>query len=214
MAITNYSELQTAITDWMARSDIQGSAVDFITLAEARLNRLLGTVSTDVALTGTENSRRISLSALSIVKPIALHMTDPSSREELLIVPRTDGSFSYSSVADQPSFWAIEGTNIDFDCPLDQAYSFRLTYQGRFALSEAAPSNELLANHPDVYLAAAIVWGAVYVKDAAGMQWKAMLDEFILETRSTFAQSKRSTLTVDPVLVRPRGYNFYQDVSS
>lgn len=213
MALDNYSDLQTAITDWMARTDIQGSAPDFIKLAEARLNRLIGSVSTDATLTGVPDSRRISLSALSIVKPLALHMTDPSSLEEVFITPRTDGSFSYSSVVGRPSFWAIEGSNIDFDRPLDQPYSFRLTYQGRFALSVDAPTNELLTNHPDVYLAASIVWGAAYTKDAAGAQWKALLDEFILETRSTFAQSKRSNLTVDPSLVRPGWYDFNQDVS-
>lgn len=213
MALDNYSDLQTAITDWMARTDIQGSATDFIKLAEARLNRLIGSISTDATLTGVPDSRRISLSALSIVKPLALHMTDPSSLEEVFINPRTDGSFSYSSVVGRPSFWAIEGSNIDFDHPLDQPYSFRLTYQGRFALSSDAPTNELLTNHPDVYLAASIVWGAAYTKDDAAMQWKQMLDEFILETRSTYAQSKRSNLTVDQSLVRPGWYDFNQDAS-
>ena len=41
MAISTYAELQTAVTDWMARSDLSGNAADFITLGEARLNRKL-----------------------------------------------------------------------------------------------------------------------------------------------------------------------------
>ncbi len=214
MALDNYSDLQSAITDWMARTDIQGSAADFIKLAEARLNRLNGVVSTNATLTGTTGSREIDISGLSIVKPIALHVLYPTTQGEFYVLPRPEGSFPYSEVLGAPYFWAIEGTKINFDYPLNQDYTFRLTYQGRFALSSDAPTNELLTNHPDVYLAAAIVWGAAYTKDASGMQWKQMLDEFILETRSTFAQSKRSTLTVDGSLVRRRNYNYNQDFSS
>jgi hypothetical protein len=41
MAISNYSELQAAVSNWMARADVSGDVVDFITLAEARLTRKL-----------------------------------------------------------------------------------------------------------------------------------------------------------------------------
>lgn len=201
MAISTYSELKTAIADYMARSDLTGNVADFITLAEARLNRLLKMVETDATLTGVLASRRIDISALSLVQPIALFAVVDG--DEIEILPKSDGSFAYDDTAGLPSFYAIDGTNIDFDRPLDSAYSFRFRYQSRFALSDAAPTNKLLTENPDVYLAASIVWGSVYIKDAGQASgFKSILDEFIAETKNILAQSKRGTLTVDPAITR------------
>lgn len=201
MAITTYTELKSAITDYMARSDLTGNVEDFIALAEARLNRLLKMVETDTTLTGTAASRRIDISSLSLIQPIALFVV--VNGDEVEISRKPDGSFAYDDTAGLPSFYGLDGTNIDFDRPLDQAYTFRFRYQGRFALSVGSPTNKLLTDHPDVYLAASIVWGSVYIKDvsqAAG--FKSLLDEFIAETKNLLSQSKRGTLTVDPALVR------------
>ena len=201
MAITTYTELKAAIADYMARSDLTGNVADFIALGEARLNRLLKMVETDATLTGVAASRRIDISSLSLIQPIALFAVVDG--DEVQIHPKPDGSFTYDETAGLPSFYAMDGTNIDFDRPLDEAYTFRFRYQSRFALSDAAPTNKLLTDHPDVYLAASIVWGSVYIKDvsqAAG--FKSLLDEFIAETKNVLAQSKRGTLTVDQALVR------------
>jgi hypothetical protein len=199
MSIATYSELKTAISDWMARSDVSGSAADFITLGEARLNRLLEVVATTATLAGVVDSTSVSVSALSIVEPVNLYVTD--NGREYLVTPRALGSFTIEETSGLPSMWAIEGTNIKLDRPCDQTYSFRFVYQGRFALSDVAPTNEFLTNNPDLYMAASIVWGAVYTKDLqSGAMWKSMLDEFTAEVRSNIAQKKRSQLTVDPGL--------------
>ena len=199
MAISTYSELKTAISDWMARSDVLGSAADFITLGEARLNRLLEVVATTATLTGVADSASVSISALSVVEPVNLYVTE--NGREYFVTPRPLCSFTIEETSGLPSMWAIEGTNITFDRPCGEAYSFRFVYQGRFALSDAAPTNEFLTNNPDLYMAASIVWGAVYTKDLqGGAMWKGMLDEFTIEVRNINAQKKRGQLTVDPGL--------------
>ena len=201
MAITTYTELKSAIADYMARSDLTGNVEDFIALAEARLNRLLKMVETDATLTGVAASRRIDISSLSLIQPIALFAV--VNGDEVEISRKPDGSFAYDDTAGLPSFYGLDGTNIDFDRPLDQAYTFRFRYQGRFALSVGSPTNKLLTDHPDIYLAASIVWGSVYIKDASqAAGFKSLLDEFIAETKNILSQAKRGTLTVDPALFR------------
>lgn len=196
MSISNYTELKAAISDWMARSDISGSAADFITLAEARLNRILDPVPTNTTLTATPDSRSIDISSLTIAQPIALHYIDTNS--ELEVIPKASGSFEYSTVSGVPSIYSISGNEIVFDRPASEAYTFRFTYEGKFKLSDAAPTNELLTDSPDVYLAASIVWGSGYVKDNAAVAgWKILLDEFIAEQNHQYANKKRSVLTVD-----------------
>lgn len=206
MPITTYSELKTAITDWMARSDVSGSAADFISLAEARLNRLLDPVPTNATLTATAGSRYIDISALSVIEPIALHYTGVGT--ELVVIPKAEGSFEYTTNEGLPTIFTVSDTQIVFDCPSSSDYTFRFTYEGRFKLSDVATTNTLLTNHPDVYLAASIVWGAGYVKDNDAVNgWKMMLDEFIQETNHQYAKSKRSVLTVDNALRPRRGWD-------
>ncbi|ANK73734.1 hypothetical protein FA04_14560 [Ensifer adhaerens] len=199
MAISNYTELQAAIADWMARSDVSGSAADFITLGEARLNRLLDPVATTAPLTGTIGSKTIDISSLSVQEPQNLYVT--SGEEEFYLTPRALGTYSISTVAGLPSIWAIENQTITLDRELDEAYSFRFVYLGRFALSDAAPTNEFLTNNPDLYMASSIVWGSVYTKDLPqAAMWKQMLDEFTAEVAHENSRKKRSQLTVDPAL--------------
>lgn len=199
MAISNYSELQTAITDWMDRSDISGSATDFITLGEARLNRLLEPVATTATLAGVVSSAQIDISSLSITEPQNLYVTD--NGQEYFVTPKALGTFPVDDETGLPSIWAIEGDYIKFDRPCDETYSFRFIYQGKLALSVSAPTNEFLTNSPDLYMAASIVWGCVYIKDIPNAaMWKQMLDEFTAEVKSDNAQKKRGLSTVDPAL--------------
>jgi hypothetical protein len=205
MSIANYTDLKAAITTWMTRGDIAGQASDCIALAEAALNRELPAVETDATLTGVVDSRRIDISAQNCVEPIALFVAE-SGLNEVQLVPFVDGTFPYRVTSGYPRVWAIDGQAIDFDCPLDQAYPFRFRLRQRFALSDAVPTNWLLTNHPDVYLAAAIVWGGVFIQDdPATARWVSILNSALPSVRNIISQSKRGTLVVDGALQRRRG---------
>lgn len=200
MALGTYSELKDAIQDWMARSDLSGRVADWIKLAEARLNRVLSPVETDQALTGTIGSRRIDVSAYAVVAPVALFLADGSER---LLSQKSDGTLAYADESGAPASWAMDGSfkYIDFDVLLDATYTFRFRYRQKFVLSDSAPTNWLLTEYPDIYLAASIVWGGGFTQNVAqAAAYKALLDEAIPEVRSIIAQGKRGTSTVDPVL--------------
>ena len=196
MAISTYAELQAAVLDWMARNDVTSSTGDFVTLAEARINRKLGPITTDATLTGTAGSRRIDISSLSLVQPLALHVVIDG--DERPVSFRPDGSFPYVDESARPQFAAFEGTSIDFDCLLDEPYSFRLTYQVRLALSDTVTTNWLLEQHPDLYLAACISWGGLYIKnDGEAAKWRVLADEALSEIRSVESKKRRGILTTD-----------------
>ena len=196
MGITNYSELVTAIQNFPDRPDLLEADVEtMITLAEAKLNRLLNVVETEAELTGTIGSRTVSISSLAMVQPIALKLVQTSEGDERDIIIKPYGDLDYIDDAGEPNFCELVGTNIRFERPLDEAYDFRFIYQGRFALSVAAPTNKLLTDHPDVYLAAGIVWGGIYTQDEASVSLKGLLDEFVAETQHQLAEPKRTELT-------------------
>jgi hypothetical protein len=205
LSLAGYTDLQATALDFMERTGVTAdvaAAPVWIQLAEAKLNRELGAVETDQALTGTINSRRIDISAYSFVEVIALFVVDPTSGDEVEVKKRGDGTFPYLATAGQPKLWAVDGTNIDFDVPCDAAYTFRMRYRQRFALATTSP-NWLLTNHPDLYLAATLMWGAGYHEDwPNGTTWGALLDEGIVSVRGIIANANRGELGVDPMLVR------------
>ena len=206
--ISNYTELKNEISDWLGDDTLSNKVETIIQLAEARLNRKLKSVRTDVDLTGTLSSRRIDISAYDVIAPIALYMTTDGDEE--FITNKPDGSFPYKDDNDEPSFYALDGNNdyIDFDCPLDEAHTFRFRYWGRFALSDSATTNQLLTDHPDVYFAACLMWGGIRHQDSelvAG--YKSILDEFMNEAGRYLAQPERGLLTVDPMLVVSNRYD-------
>lgn len=209
MSIGTYTDLKAAVTNWMTRGDVAGQAADYISLAEAALNRELPAVEIDATLTGVVNSRVIDITAQNCVEPIGLFVAQ-SGLDEVEMTPLVDGTFPYRISSAYPRAWAIDGASINFDCPLDQAYPFRFRFRQRFALSDAAPTNWLLTNHPDVYLAATLVWGGVFIQDdATTARWVSILNSALPSVRSSIVQSKRSTLLVDSALLRRRRFTSY-----
>jgi hypothetical protein len=208
MALATYSDLQGQITNWMANSGLSGQAADFITLAEAALNRELPAVEVDQTLTGTASSNAIDISGYAVVQPIALFLAE-TGYDEVLLQPQREGTFPVRVTEDRPTMWSIDGTNINFDCPLSDAYPFRFRYRQRFALSDAAQTNWLLTNHPDVYLAACLVWSGLYKRnDPIVSNFAQVLATGVPAVKNIIAQKSRGVLTVDPALQRTGIYTY------
>lgn len=210
MAFSTFAELKTALSDWMHRSDVSGNVADWITLAEARLNRELNPVEEEATLTGVVGSRVIDVSSLSIVEPMALYLTQTGSSDEVLLTKR--GTFPYDSTSNEPEFWAYDSddSEINLNRPCDAAYSFRFQYRERFTLSDTATTNWLLTNYPDIYLASCIVWGGMYLGDVEkAAAFEVVLQSGIPAVRNIIAQQHRSQAIVDPALTRIGNREFY-----
>jgi hypothetical protein len=211
MALSTYSELKSAIETWLARqgdTNISSNAADFVTLAEARLNRdlPLRVMHTTTTLTGTISSRAVALPS-DFIEPIALFLT--TFGEEEMLKPLVAGNFEYRTTSGTPVAWCINGTNIDLDAPCDQAHTFSFRYRKSFALSDAAPTNWLLTNHPDCYLSACMVEAGIFAEDERASSWEQRLRSAIDSIAWVDARSiSVGTLSVDPALRAPGRFDF------
>ena len=199
MSFTTKAGLKTALGAWLKRAGISTQADDCLTLCEARLNRDLGEVLTDDTITGVVSSNAIDVSSLSVAMPIGVFRIDTAG--EYPLTQKIDGTYARSLTDGTPVFWSLLGDNIVFDCPCISAYTFRFKYRQRFTLAADGDTNWLLTNHPDIYLAAAIVWGALYLDDdgKAG-KWAAVLEQGIPSVKRYISAQNRSVLSLDPGL--------------
>ena len=206
MAITTYAELKAAAANWLVRADLTARLPEFITLAEARLNRMLRMrlAETEVALTATVGGRTVPLPA-GFTEALAVWIVRPEGRTALpFLEPSLMGA---SSLRGEPSAWTVDGANLAFDRPCDQAYAVALRMLRGFALSDAAPTNALLSGAPDVYLFATLSEAGPFLRDAelAGA-YEAKLERAIGELNAKDARSRapRTLATELPdLLVEP-----------
>ena len=207
MAITTYAELQAAAANWLVRGDLTARIAEFITLAEVRLNRVLRTRLAEVeqGLTAIVGSRTVPLPA-GFAEPLPLWLVKPEGR---MALPFLEASLlGACSLRGEPGAWSIDGANLAFDRPADQPYALTLRLLKKFALSEAQPTNALLADHPDIYLFATLCEAAPFLRDAElSSAYEARLARAIEEANAKEARSRaaRTLATELPDLTREHG---------
>lgn len=198
MTITTYSDLVDKFTgstvNWMARAFIADEADEFLDLAEAMLNmrlrcREMETVATLTPISGSctlpgdylEYKRVVALA--SIRRKLGFITEDAV---DTLYPTREAGLANHFTIIGD-KLTALPGTSSDIE----------LTYYRRVpALSEAAPTNWLLARLPNLYLHGMMMMAAEYIRDVERLtvetgfveRYIGMLHE--LDNRAKFATAE------------------------
>ena len=154
MAISTYSELNTAVANWLDRDDLTDRIPEFIALCEARFNRLLRirameekqTASTvagqrNLALpTGFIQMRNLQINASPIVP---MQYVTPE------IYDRLYGSASTGT----PQMYTIIADEIQLGPTPASVQTIEMLFYKKFdALTALATTNWMITNAPDVYL--------------------------------------------------------------
>jgi hypothetical protein len=173
MSITNYTELKTAIADFLIRDDLTAVIPTFISLSEAQMQRDIRSNKMMARSQAQIDTRYLQLPT-DWVETIRLHIADDTGhRLELtslddMLQERQSNNGGGSG---KPSLYAHIGTSLEVYPEPQQIYDLELMYYQKIpALSVAAPTNWLLADAPDVYLYGALMQSAPYLSDDARMQ--------------------------------------------
>ena len=155
MAIGTFAQLKTAAANWLDRSDLTARIPEFITLAEARFNRVLRirdmeTVST--AISTTAGTREYSLPT-GFVQMKEFHLTTDPLTPLAYITPEMMTRLWAGSSKGRPEVFTIIADNVRLGPSPDAVYTTSMLYYKTFtALSDSATTNDMLTNNPDVYL--------------------------------------------------------------
>lgn len=167
MAITTYSELQTTIANFLARSDLTTQIPDFITLAEARMSRELDTRSQEKrAIAPTvAGDEFISLPTdLRKIRLVKLN-TDPLDVLEYM-APKDYYETYATSGGGRPKIYTLVGTELALRPIPDSVLNVEIIYSEDIAsLSAANATNTVLTRHPDTYLYGSLFAAHMYLMD-------------------------------------------------
>jgi len=181
MAITNYTDLQSTIADYLARTDLTTQIPLFVQLAENRLRRdlrirpMLKVVTT---LT-TASDPTVALPS-DFLEMRDLHIE--SSPIQTLVYQNPSNFYrnTKASTADSgaPKFYTVMGSEFQFAPIPDSAYTLKMVYYAAPTyLGTSNSSNAFVANCPDLLLYASLGEAEPYLmNDARVATWAQLYD--------------------------------------
>jgi len=201
MAITNYSELQTAVANWLARSSLSTSQVsEFIALAESLFKRqplprtspnLGGVRGNKTRASGTLTSGTNSLTLPADFQEMdSFTLTAAPETVLVFVSPEQLRQYSRASTG-KPKYFSIADV-VEFDVTPDSAYAYEMTYYpGIPALSVSNTTNWLLTKFPDVYLSASLFWANRYLMSEEAAGWAAQYKEAAAMASQEYFRSRQ-----------------------
>jgi len=196
MGLATFAELKTSLGDWLNRSDLTAVIPDFITLAEAQMNRDVRHYSMMQRDTATIDSQ-FSASPNDWLETVRLHLNDATktlleqtSPEE--IAKKRELA---SDTAGKPEFFCHIGNTYEvFPTPSTSQTAELLYYQKIPALSDSNTSNWLLQTSPDMYLYGALLQASPYlVNDERLGTWGNLYQSALNSTNGASDQSRYSS---------------------
>jgi hypothetical protein len=188
MAISTYSELKTACANWMARTSLSDRIPEFITLAEAKFNRLLFVPqmeqrSTATVDTTSDDPQYITLpSDFQTMRRVRLNGVTGKPRLEFMSHTQIDDYRTCTDdVSGQPLYFSILGSEMELAPTPNEDYSLEMVYRKNIpALSDSNTTNWLLTFAPDAYLYGALMEAAAFmVEDERIPLWAAALKSVV-----------------------------------
>jgi len=154
MALSNYTELKTAIANWLNRSDLTSEiSDDFIKLTEADLNSKLRIrkMVTQASFTIDSETEALPTGFLQVRD---MYILSGSTKHPLrYMTPSQMDQVKGTSTTGVPSSYTILGDTFRFMPKPDSDYTAYVNYYKSFdALSSTNTTSYILTYHPSIYL--------------------------------------------------------------
>ena len=187
MAITTYAELQTAVANWLNRSQATAMIPDFITLTEERMNRALRVREMETALAATT----ISSAAISVpANTIGVKTLWVTGYERNPLRVQNYVSLLQKGTSGLPTGYAWQGSNFYFDGAGEVK---GVLYSNIPALSAANTTNWLLTAHPSAYLRGALSEAFNWTRNAPERDyWNALFEKSLADIHMNDQRSRFS----------------------
>ena len=195
MAISNYSELQTAVANWLDRDDLSARIPEFISLAEARFNRLLRLRSMESKQTASTvgGQRNYNLPASYIQMRNFQLNTSPLTTLSY-VTPEIYDRVWGGSTGGIPKFYTIVADEISLGPIPGSVITMEMLFYRRFDnLSASTTTNWLLTYAPDIYLYASMLEAEPFImNDERVPLWSTALERAITDMQEQDNKDRHS----------------------
>ena len=197
MAITNYTDLQTTIADFLNRDDLTTVIPTFIQLAEADMNRQVRHWKMESRSTGTQDAGDQYMQIPSDwLETIRLHLTG-SGTSALTLTSRAAMADIRAKNEDistvKPYYYTHADGQFELYPTPTEATDFELLYYQKIPDLATNSTNWLLTDAPDVYLYGALLHSAPYLaEDARVAVWAQMYSAAVSNVNRAAEQARYS----------------------
>jgi hypothetical protein len=200
--ITNYSSLQTAVGDWLAR-DVSGFVPNFIQNWEERFYRQPKNFGRwmEASFAGTIAASVLAVPSDYLGLKYAYVDGSPSSRLDRVSLNQLYGSYPRGSCTGRPRWIARDLENFVFGPAPDSTYSIAGVYYAKptpiRSFANDAAAHWIIVNAPDLALYGALLEAAPFLQnDKRIPTWQAMYGQSLEDYRSL---SKGEDVSGSPV---------------
>jgi len=154
MAISTYSELNTAVANWLDRDDLTDRIPEFIALCEARFNRLLRIRAMEYKQTASTvaGQRNLALPA-GFIQMRNLQINASPIVPMQYVTPEIYDRLYGSASTGTPQMYTIIADEIQLGPTPASVQTIEMLFYKKFdALTALATTNWMITNAPDVYL--------------------------------------------------------------
>ena len=197
MAITNYTNLQTSIADFLNRDDLTSVIPTFIQLAEADMNRQVRHWKMEARSAGTQDAGDQYMQIPSDwLETIRLHLTG-SGTSALTLTSRASMADIRAKNEDistvKPYYYTHADGQFELYPTPTEATDFELLYYQKIPDLATNSTNWLLTDAPDVYLYGALLHSAPYLaEDARVAVWAQMYSAAVQNVNNASEQARYS----------------------
>jgi hypothetical protein len=192
MAITNYTNLQTEIANFLNRDDLTSVIPTFIQLAEAQISREVRHWRQQVRATTTLNQQFETLPT-NFLEGINFYIDTTRGEKTLEYAPIAEISrrkLSSAGVAGEPIVYTINSGEMEFIPAPNGSYPLTMVYYAQIPnLSATTTTNWLLTYYPDVYLYGALLHSAPYLAEDARIAVWAQMYSAAVQNLNTESES-------------------------
>ena len=195
MAISNYSELTTAVANWLDRDDLTLRIPEFIALAEAKFNRTLRLRSMEAKYTANTvaGQRNLALPTGYIQMRNFQVNTNPLTTLSY-VTPEIYDRLWGGSTSGTPKFYTILANEISFGPIPATVMEVEMLFNKNFEnLSGSTTTNWLITNAPDAYLYGAMMQAEPFImNDERVALWGASLNKAVQELQEQDNKDRHS----------------------
>jgi hypothetical protein len=136
MALANYTDLVSAVAAYLARDDLTTRIPDFITLAEAKFNRVLLHPKMESRDTLTVDTNQTSPEFLTLPTDFqtmrSVRLSGVTGKPRLAFMTQTqmdDYRYSIDNISAQPVYFSITGSEIELAPTPNEDFDVQVVYR-------------------------------------------------------------------------------------